>query len=46
MGLAYVGPTTPIFDDPLDGKRKALGVVTFLLGLGCFTPVPIEVLSA
>ena len=46
MGLAYVGPTTPIFDDPLDGKRKALGVLTFLLGLGCFTPVPIEVLSA
>ena len=46
MGLAYVGPTTPIFDDPLDGKRKALGAFTFLLGLLCFTPVPIEILSA
>ena len=46
LGLAYVGPTTPIFDDPLDGKRTAIGALTFLLGLLCFTPVPIEILSA
>jgi membrane-associated protease RseP (regulator of RpoE activity) len=46
LGLAYAGPTTPIFEDPLDGKRTFLGVVTFLLGLLCFTPVPIEILSA
>jgi membrane-associated protease RseP (regulator of RpoE activity) len=46
LGLAYVGPTTPIFDDPLDEKRKAIGALTFLLGLLCFTPVPIEILSA
>jgi membrane-associated protease RseP (regulator of RpoE activity) len=45
LGLAYVGPTTPIFDDPLDPKRKALGALTFLLGLLCFTPVPIEIIS-
>ena len=46
LGLAYVGPTTPIFDDPLDPKRKAVGALTFLLGLLCFTPVPIEIVSA
>ena len=46
LGLAYVGPTTPIFDDPLDEKRTAIGALTFLLGLLCFTPVPIEILSA
>jgi len=46
LGLAYVGPTTPVFDDPLDPKRKALGALTFLLGLLCFTPVPIEIISA
>ncbi len=45
LGLAYVGPTTPIFDDPLDDKRRALGALTFLLGLLCFTPVPIEILG-
>ncbi len=46
LGLAYVGPTTPVFDDPLDRTRIVLGVTTFILGLLCFTPVPIEVLSA
>ena len=46
LGLAYVGPTTPVFDDPLDPKRKALGALTFVLGLLCFTPVPIEIISA
>ncbi|PSQ36766.1 hypothetical protein BRD05_02105 [Halobacteriales archaeon QS_9_70_65] len=45
LGLAYVGPTTPVFDDPLDPKRKALGALTFLLGLLCFTPVPIEIIT-
>ena len=45
LGLAYVGPTTPIFDEPLDRKRMALGALTFLLGLLCFTPVPIELVS-
>jgi membrane-associated protease RseP (regulator of RpoE activity) len=46
LGLAYVGPTTPIFDDPLDRKRMALGLLTFALGVLCFTPVPIELISA
>jgi hypothetical protein len=46
MGLAYVGPTTPIDDEPLDTKRLLVGVATFLLGLACFTPIPIEVAAA
>ena len=46
LGLAYVGPTTPVFDEPLDRRRMALGALTFLLGLLCFTPVPIELVSA
>jgi hypothetical protein len=45
MGLAYAGPTTPIDDSPLDRKRVALGVGTFLLGLACFTPVPMELVT-
>ncbi|QLD90621.1 site-2 protease family protein [Natronomonas salina] len=45
LGLAYVGPTTPVFDEPLDRKRMAIGALTFVLGLLCFTPVPIELVS-
>ena len=40
IGLAYAGPATPIRDTPLDGKRIALGAMTFGLGILCFTPVP------
>ncbi|MFB6184994.1 MAG: site-2 protease family protein [Haloarculaceae archaeon] len=43
LGLAYAGPATPIDDDPLDRRRKLLGVITFALGLLCFTPIPIEI---
>ena len=43
MGLAYVGHVTPIFDDPLDRTRIAIGLFTFALGVLCFTPVPIEI---
>ena len=42
LGLAYVGPARPVFDEPLDRKRMALGVLTFVLGVLCFTPVPFE----
>ena len=42
LGIAYAGPATPIYDDALDAKRTALGVVTFVLGALCFTPVPFE----
>ncbi|QLD86717.1 site-2 protease family protein [Natronomonas halophila] len=43
LGLAYVGPATPVFDEPLDRKRMALGILTFLVGVLCFTPVPFEI---
>ena len=43
LGLAYAGPVSPVYDEPLDRKRVAIGVLTFALGLACFTPVPLEV---
>jgi membrane-associated protease RseP (regulator of RpoE activity) len=45
LGLARAGPATPIYDEPLDRKRMAVGVLTFVLGALCFTPVPFELLS-
>jgi len=44
--LAYAGPANPIRDEPLDQRRVALGILTFGIGLLCFTPVPIEVVAA
>ncbi|MFB6177828.1 MAG: site-2 protease family protein, partial [Halobaculum sp.] len=41
--IAYRGPAHPIDDSELDGKRVAVGVATFALGLLCFMLVPIEV---
>jgi membrane-associated protease RseP (regulator of RpoE activity) len=46
IALAYVGPATPIFDESLDKGRVAVGVVTFVLGALCFTPVPIQIIGA
>jgi membrane-associated protease RseP (regulator of RpoE activity) len=43
--LAYVGLATPIFDEPLDPTRMAVGVLTFVFGILCFTPVPIEIIG-
>jgi membrane-associated protease RseP (regulator of RpoE activity) len=40
IGLAYAGPATPVLDDDLGARRMAVGVLTFVLGLLCFTPVP------
>jgi len=45
VGLAYAGPATPIRDSPLDWRRIAVGVATFLLGVLCFTPVPVEIVT-
>jgi len=45
LGLAYAGPATPVNDSKLDRPRLALGVVTFVLGVLCFTPVPVEVVQ-
>jgi len=41
-GLAYAGHARPVTDEPLDRRRIAIGVVAFLLGALCFTPVPFE----
>ncbi len=46
VGLSYAGPATPIEDSPLDRKRFALGIVTFMLAVLCFTPVPVEIVEA
>ncbi len=45
LGLAYVGPATPVFDEPLDRRRIAIGLLTFGLGALCFTPVPFQIVS-
>jgi len=45
VGLAYAGPAAPIRDESLDRKRILLGVLTFVLGALCFTPVPVEVIT-
>ncbi len=41
--FAYAGPARPIHEEPLDARRKLVGVLTLVLGLLCFTPVPIQV---
>ncbi|WP_435176649.1 site-2 protease family protein [Halorussus sp. AFM4] len=43
--VAYVGPANPIDEEGLDPARKAVGVLTFVLGVLCFTPVPIEIIA-
>ncbi len=45
LGLAYAGPATPINDEPLDRWRVALGLLTFVLGALCFTPIPVEIVG-
>ncbi|WP_330632730.1 site-2 protease family protein [Halocatena halophila] len=40
--FAYAGPAHPMREEPLDTRRMALGIGTFVLGVGCFTPVPFE----
>jgi len=46
LALAYAGPATPIRDEPIDRGRVAVGVLTFALGVLCFTPVPFEIVAA
>ena len=45
-GLAYAGPATPVVDDALGRKRVAVGVFTLVLGVLCFTPIPVEIAGA
>lgn len=41
-----IGAVTPIQDaEPLDRTRLLIGVGTLLIGLLCFTPVPIQILN-
>ncbi len=46
MALAYVGPAMPIFEGSIGWPRIAIGVLTFALGMLCFTPIPIEIIGA
>lgn len=43
--LAAAGPAHPIDDEPLDKKRIAIGLLTFVLAALCFTPVPVEIVE-
>ncbi len=43
--LAAAGPAVPVNDDRLDRKRWALGAITFVLGLLCFMPAPVEIIN-
>jgi len=45
MVAANFGSATPIDDSPLDRRRVAIGLFTFVLGLLCFTPVPIQIVG-
>jgi membrane-associated protease RseP (regulator of RpoE activity) len=45
MGVAYAGPATPVADSPIDRRRLAVGAITLVLGILCFTPVPFEVVA-
>jgi membrane-associated protease RseP (regulator of RpoE activity) len=41
----FMGSAAPIAEGQLDTRRRALGIATFLLGILCFTPIPIEVVG-
>ncbi|WIV66445.1 site-2 protease family protein [Natrialbaceae archaeon AArc-T1-2] len=43
--IAAAGPAKPVVDDRLGAERILLGIVTFVLGVLCFMPVPIEIVS-
>jgi len=43
--FAFMGSAKPIADEPLDRRRIAVGIATFLVGLLCFTPVPIQIMT-
>ncbi|ELZ01603.1 peptidase M50 [Natrialba chahannaoensis JCM 10990] len=43
--LASVGPAHPVRDESLGTGRFLLGLITFVLGVLCFMPVPIEIIE-
>lgn len=44
--VSYAGTANPMVEDPLDRKRIAVGVLTMILGVLCFTPVPVTIAGA
>jgi membrane-associated protease RseP (regulator of RpoE activity) len=42
--MVYVGPATPVVDEPLSDWRRAIAVLTFVVGALCFMPVPFEII--
>jgi membrane-associated protease RseP (regulator of RpoE activity) len=45
IGASYMGSARPIDESRLDHRRIAVGVLTFVLGALCFTPVPIAIVG-
>lgn len=43
--FSFAGSATPIDDRELGTGRMLVGIVTLVLGLLCFTPVPVQVVS-
>jgi hypothetical protein len=43
--FSRVGSVTPIDETPVDSRRRAIGTLTLVLGLLCFTPVPIALVG-
>ncbi|MFB6132878.1 MAG: site-2 protease family protein [Halanaeroarchaeum sp.] len=43
---ATVGSARPIAETPLDRRRVTIGILTFVIGALCFTPVPIQIVGA
>ncbi|MFB6110073.1 MAG: site-2 protease family protein [Halodesulfurarchaeum sp.] len=43
MVATWIGSASPISEASLGRRRQLLGVLTFLLGALCFTPIPIEI---
>ncbi|MFB6270054.1 MAG: site-2 protease family protein, partial [Halobacterium sp.] len=41
--VSFAGGVDPVDDRPLDRRRVAVGVLTFVLGALCFMPVPIQI---
>jgi len=37
------GSATPVDDESVDGRRKAVAVLTLVFGVLCFTPVPVAI---
>lgn len=43
--FAFVGAATPVQEESVDPRRKLVGVLTLVVGLLCFHPIPIQIIS-